>query len=132
MLKKMVNNDQLTEVLATLSESLSTLKKTSDVEVDKLLGASPKRRKLEDGAVSSDSVTSDESEIDTQVVAAYLENELLSLAGCDVCKSVPKSFDQVRTCFMCPSKFYCDDCLLSIPHLVQHSKLSNQLSQSNN
>ena len=114
--------------------------KQQEQDMDKLLremnSSSPaKRRKTdpESGAVSSDSITSDESEpqLDPTAVAAYLETELLSLAHCDVCKAQPSSFDQVRTCFMCPSKFYCAGCLLSIPHLLQHSKLNNQLATTN-
>ena len=127
----------LTEALATLTEQLTANmnNKQQEAEMDKLLreiNSPAKRRKTdpESGAVSSDSITSDESEpqLDPSAVAAYLETELLSLAHCDVCKAQPSSFDQVRTCFMCPSKFYCAGCLLSIPHLLQHSKLNNQLA----
>ena len=129
-------NSNLTDALASLTSQLTANIKTSnEAEIDKLLreiNSPAKRRKTDtDGAVSSDSITSDESELDTSAVAAYLETELLSLANCDVCKAAPTSFDQVRTCFMCPNKFYCGGCLLSIPHLLQHSKLNNQLPQSN-
>lgn len=114
------------------------------MQIDKLLKQSApqiktnspsKKRKVDNDTTDSASSGSEEgsnsklSKIDSE---QPIGQALIDMFKCNLCSQIPENIEKIKTCFMCPNKIYCSECLLSIAHLLQHSKLNNFTSLQQN